>query len=185
MTSEELNERQQKELCFRCGGKWGRDHQCPLKNFRLVLLEGEDEEEEDWRDAMEAHEEENLELSLNSLRGLTSNKSYKVKRSIEESEVMVLIDSGASSNFISEKLVKRLKLTIYNVNSFMVEVVNGQVEWGLGVCPKVTLMVQRVKIEQPFFVIPMGTTDVVLGLDWLASLRKVEADFEKLSLTWQ
>ena len=41
------------------------------------------------------------------------------------------------------------------------------------------------KIEQPFFVIPIGKTEVLLGLDWLASLGKVEADFEKMSLTWQ
>ena len=89
-----------------------------------MLLEAEDEEEEDWRDAMEAHEEENLELSLNSVRGLTFNKSYKLKGSIEGNEVIILIDSGASSNFISEKLVKRPKLIMENVNSFMVEVGN-------------------------------------------------------------
>ena len=50
--------------------------------------------------------------------------------------------------------------------------------------PKVTIKVQGVVIEQPFFVIPMGKIEVVLGLDWLASLGKVEANFEALTLSW-
>ena len=66
----------------------------------------------------------------------------------------------------------------------MVDIGNGQVEVGVGVCRKVTLTVQGIKIERPFFVIPIGRNEVVLVPDWLASLGKVGVDFVELKLSW-
>ena len=111
-----------------------------MKNFILVLTEADEEdekmEEDEWKDAIDTHEEHGLELSMNSLIGLTSNKSYKLKGSINEKEVCILIDSGASTNFISKKLVRSLQLDVKKINTFMVELGNGQVETGVRLCQR-------------------------------------------------
>lgn len=51
-----------------------------------------------------------VELSINSV-GLSNPGTMKVKGRIKE-EVIVLIDCGATHNFISEKLVSMLQLPI-------------------------------------------------------------------------
>ena len=47
------------------------------------------------------------------------------------------------------------------------------------------LMMQGTEVQQHFFLLNLGGTDVVLGMDWLASLGKIVADFEKLTLEWK
>ena len=37
---------------------------------------------------------------------------------------------------------------------------------------------------QHFFIMELGSTDLVLGMDWLASLWNVKANFKTLFLTW-
>lgn len=46
LSQNELQERSRKGLCFKCGEKWGREHVCSMKNYRLILMEVEEEEEE-------------------------------------------------------------------------------------------------------------------------------------------
>ena len=49
---------------------------------------------------------EKVELSLNSVVGLTPPQTMKVKGEIAGQEVVILIDSGASHNFIVANLVQ-------------------------------------------------------------------------------
>ncbi|KAJ1434421.1 Retrotransposon gag domain [Sesbania bispinosa] len=47
LTQAELQERSRKGLCFKCGEKWGPEHICKLQHYQLVLVEGQEDEEED------------------------------------------------------------------------------------------------------------------------------------------
>lgn len=51
-----------------------------------------------------------VELSINSVVGLSNLGIMKVKGMIQDREVVVLIDCGATYNFISDKLVSELQL---------------------------------------------------------------------------
>ena len=62
---------------------------------------------------------------------------------------------------------------------------NGQKERGEGVCCGVRLKVQGVEIVQNFFLMELGGTEMVLGMDWLSSLGKIEADFRAMTLQWK
>lgn len=44
---------------------------------------------------------EEMALPMNSIVGFTGNKTMKLKGNIKDEEVLILIDSGASYNFIS------------------------------------------------------------------------------------
>ena len=71
-----------------------------------MLIEVESTEKED--EARLVSEEEAvldlkcLQLSKKSLLGLTSNKSLKLWGAIGARKVVILVDSGASTNFISK-----------------------------------------------------------------------------------
>jgi len=96
LTQEELQDRSRRGLCFKCGERWGKDHICKLKNFKLILMEDVSQKEVMEEEAAytsegdTANEEDNtptlsLHLTIRSLQGLvTINKSFKVKGMIRD-----------------------------------------------------------------------------------------------------
>lgn len=63
LSYQDLLDRKQKGLCFKCGGSYGPLHQCPVKQLRVVMLNEEIqvecddiEEEHEDDDALEAGE---------------------------------------------------------------------------------------------------------------------------------
>lgn len=67
---------------------------------------------------MEGAENQVVEVSLNSVVGLTSPKTLKLAGEINNQKVVVLIDNDASHNFISNELVSVLKLPITNMEPY-------------------------------------------------------------------
>lgn len=126
-----------------------------------------------------------LQLSSHSFWGLTSNKSLKVWGAIKGEKVVVLVDSGAATNFISLKLVEKLQLQVEKIPSFKVEVENGAIEEGHGICKGVELMVQGILIVQNFFVVGLGRLEVVLGVDWLESLGPFKGNYQDMTIVWK
>jgi len=99
----------------------------------------------------------------------------------------VLIDRGASHNFISVKLVKELRLEVTSANPYLVEVGDGHKIRCQGVCKSLPIELQELKFTQNCYLFELRGADLVLGVEWLAGLGEVEANFEKLTLTvkWQ
>ena len=116
--------------------------------------------------------------------GLTSNKSFKIKGEIRGHDILVLVDNDASTNFMATKLTVELQLPMTRITSLTIEVGNGQKEKGTRVCHGVKLAVQGLDITQHFFLIELGGTKVILGMGWLSSLGKIEANFKELHLKW-
>lgn len=187
LSQAELEERSKKGLCFKCGEKWGKDHVCKFKHYQLLLCEGdggEDSEEEEEGEEEIAVEMKTLQLSLKSKEGLTSNKSFKLWGQLQGKDVLILVDSGASSNFISPHLVQTLALKVHTTPAYTVELGSGDRVRNQGVCKKVIFDVQGNRFQQNFFLMDLGGTDMVLGMDWLASLGDIEANFRNLVLKW-
>jgi len=65
------------------------------------------------------------ELSLHGIEGITTRKSLKLWEKIRNKKVIVLIDCGATQNFISVKLVKELRLEVTPTSPYFVEVGDG------------------------------------------------------------
>lgn len=85
LSHEELRDLSRKGLCFKCGERWGRDHVCKMKHYRVELIDedegSETDEEEEEVEVVPAEtmgELKTLMLSLRSQVGLTSNQSFKV-----------------------------------------------------------------------------------------------------------
>lgn len=118
--------RRDSRKCYKCSLAFGPGHQCPEKNLRVVIL-GEDEQIEyigliEKIEQVEAVEEEGneeqevgcqwMDLSLCSAEGLTQPQTMKLRGIVQGQKVLILIDSGASHNFISGKLVQKLGLKV-------------------------------------------------------------------------
>lgn len=126
-----------------------------------------------------------LQLSLQSKEGLTSNKSFKVWGDVGGRKVLTLMDSRATSNFISPRVVNELQIMVEDTPIYVVEIGTGEQIRNKGVCKNLSFKVQGIEFQQHFFLMELGGTKMVLGMHWLASLGDVEANFRNLSLKWK
>jgi len=122
--------------CFHCGGHYSYGHKCPDKNLKVVIC-GEEEEEpmegalpqeeleeeaENWtRGGREVTEEQPMSLSELSAGGLTQPHTMKLQGEVRGKKVLILIDSGASHNFISKDLVEELGLEVEDTPAYSVK----------------------------------------------------------------
>ena len=117
------------------------------------------------------------------MSGFTTSKSWKVEGLLQDHSIVILLDCGASHNFIATELVDKLNLRVQDTPSYLVEVGDGHKVRCKGKCLKLKFQLQQLEIEQDFYLFTLKGVDIVLGLDWLAGLGEIKADFGKLELT--
>ncbi|KAA0037390.1 ty3-gypsy retrotransposon protein [Cucumis melo var. makuwa] len=194
----EFQARKEKGLCFRCNEKYSADHKCKMKELRelkmfVVIKEGEEYEiieenttEEKTLALLQVEEELKTfaELSLNSVVGLNDPGTMKVKGKLQEREVTILIDCGATHNFISEKLVESLQLSIKETAHYGVILGSGTAVQDKRVCENVEIQLTNWKVKEEFLPLELGGVDVVLGMQWLHSLGVTVVDWKNFTLTF-
>jgi len=70
-------------------------------------------------------EEGNGAISLLAIKGMAGSKIIKVEGKIQDSTLMVLIDSGSTHSFIDEGTTKRMKWPLASTQPLSVTVANG------------------------------------------------------------
>lgn len=111
-----------------------------------------------------------VELSMNSVVGLTPPQTMKLKGKILGEEVVVLIDCGASHNFLSANLVRRLGLPGTETLGNGVIMGTGLAVQGAEVCKGVHLLLPNIEVVEDFLPLDLGSSDVILGMKWLSTL---------------
>lgn len=176
LTEKELQEKRAKGLCYRCDAKWMVGHRCAQTELSVMLIEEEDgEAENEGIDSPQSSQEELLtEVSLNSVIGLSNPKTMKLKGLLGDQEVVVMIDPGATHNFISLATVTRAGVKVTESGSFGVSLGNGEPIKGEGICKGVVVQLYGgVEVEEDFLPLKLGSTDLKLGIQWLEKLGVV------------
>ncbi|KAF1897044.1 hypothetical protein Lal_00034746 [Lupinus albus] len=183
LASVEMKEKKEKEMCFRCDELFTRDHVCKNKQLRMILFveEEDDENEVDVGEGLKSFD--SLQLSMYSMTGLTFTKSWKVGETLWDNLGVILIDCGASRNFIIRELVNILQLKVEETHAYVVEVRDGHNVRCKGKWAQLKLSMQQLEVIQDFYVFGLKGMDLVLGLKWLGSLGEVKADFGRMKLT--
>lgn len=167
-----------KGLCYRCDDRWSIGHKCKRKELS-VLLACEGEEDEPLTSPPSPLSEDLTEvgtvsplpeISLNSVMGLTSPRTMKLMGKIGGQGVVVMVDPGATHNFISREAVDKLGVPILPSPDFGVSLGTGDSVMGTGICKSVVLEVQGVVIVENFLPLDLGNSDLILGIQWLEKL---------------
>lgn len=179
LTPAEVAKWRAEGLCFKCDEKFVYPHQC-MKKELMVLMVFEDGTEEHLADQNETDPAEEMtelaHLSLNSIAGISSPHTIKLMGKIGSTDVVVLIDSGATHNFIEETMLGKLGLTESETGKYGVITGTGITVKGRGLCTDVSLEMQGCRVTTSFLPLSLGTADVILGCQWLETLGDTECN---------
>ncbi|GJY45837.1 putative mitochondrial protein [Tanacetum coccineum] len=174
LTEAELADKRSKGLCFKCDQKFGPGHICASRSLQVLLVDEEEEyEEEDEKELKMATDHAHLdmvEVSLNSVMGFTPNRTMKLRGKIGDREVAVLIDCGATHNFISSKIVEELGLAVSDSGTYNVTLGNGETTRSKGICKGLVVVFPEIQVFEDFLPLELGSTDAILGIKWLQTL---------------
>jgi hypothetical protein len=126
LTPQKLKERKAKGLCFNCDNKYSKAHKCGEKKLFHIDCEEEEEEEKEQEPSQDKNveaiscEELTLTILCNALARISTPQALKIEGYIKKKNVIVLIDSGSTHNFIHYKLAKPLNCFIYRAPEFQV-----------------------------------------------------------------
>jgi hypothetical protein len=171
--------------CFICGGPhYARE--CPKKE-RLNAILVDDSEQEDTNTHINSMHvlnclvaklqdsvvESNLvETDLAWIYVLQQGKSgamdtlMYVKIRVNDREIIVMLDSGATNTFVANRLVTLLGLRLSNIQTLM-KAVNAKAQQILGMAYSVPVVLDKCQGKHDLLVVTFDDFDVILGLDFL------------------
>eukprot|EP00253_Pinus_taeda_P027576 PITA_27576 len=169
-------ELKKKRLCFTCQEPWAPGHRCAAGKAHVIEVFSESSGEEDDEDDVEAGDSHAVqgplpppppaagsasfaptEGALAALRGIPKYLTLRVRGTVCGQRVSVLVDSGATHNFIDAQMVERRELSV---------------------------TMGTYKLTDHFFVVDIPNTNMILGVQWLSTLGKVTTDWKTLEMEW-
>ncbi|KAI0525242.1 hypothetical protein KFK09_004635 [Dendrobium nobile] len=179
LTDEEMQEKRAKGLCFRCEEKFVPGHRCKDRALRAltVYIDEAPEDSDEYDEEQNETQLEVAEVSLNSVMGFTPSHTMKVKGKILGREVVVLIDSGATHNFISTQVAEELGMEPTETGNYGVMMGTGKIESSTGICKGVEMRLQEIRVIEDFLPLKLGSTDVILGMKWLQTLGETKVNW--------
>ena len=192
LSDAKFRARLDKCLCFKCNERYSPGHKCKMKKKRELMLfimneeesvEEENQREENSEEVVELKQldlTEETKIELRVVTRLTNRGMMKLKGEIRGKEVVVPIDSGATHNFLHIKIVEEQQITVEDGTPFGVTIGNGTKCREIGVCRKVEMKLKGLTVVTNFLAIDLGSVDVVLGMQWLGTIKTMKINWPSL-----
>lgn len=190
MSPTELEEHRSKNLCFFCLEKCP-GHNCPQRQTAQVffmetvkvgvtkegLIEAELEEEIN-------HEEQQTNVTLNSFMGNVSNDNgtMRIKGMMGNKTIHILLDTGSSHNFLSNRFENMQQFDIKTIQPLKVTIADGEKIHGLKMIEKFTWVMQGHEFSAGVILFPLVGCDMILGMKWLRTLGTTMRDCVNLTI---
>ena len=96
--------------------------------------------------------------------------------------MVILIDSGSTHNFDDPSLFFQLHIPVDSTQILEVKVANGEVFRTHSLCKDVPIDLQGHQFLVQLYVLPMGGCDLIIGTQWLSTLRIIQWDLKLLTM---
>ena len=188
LTNAEFQARREKGLCFHNEEKFQPGHKCK-KQLNILLVHDEDEDalddvESDWSSiGIESVEVSAMFIacvSCNSVSGLSKRSTMKLQGKLYDFDIIILIDPGATHNFICDKLAKELQLPLTPAGRYRIVLGDGLVVYSQGKYSEVPTTTQDIMAIDEFLPLSLSSIHIILGKQWLDSIGWVHLHFQKL-----
>eukprot|EP00253_Pinus_taeda_P022227 PITA_22227 len=122
--------------------------------------------------------------ALAALRGVPKYLTLRVRGTVRGQRVSVLVDSGATHNFINAQMVERRGIQTESFDGFSVLVPGDQIMVCARYVPELSVTMGTYTLTDHFFVVNILDTNMVLGVQWLITLGKVTTYWKALEMEW-
>ncbi|KAL6581229.1 hypothetical protein OROMI_007152 [Orobanche minor] len=200
LSRADWEDRRRKGLCYRCGLQFGPTHKCPEGKLRILLLGDDEVSPDDGLIAYLEGQEEQVESPLDLVPtgtcmalgffGASSiesqgGKTLKFEGTIVDIPVVVMVDSGATHNFISRKLMIALGFSAQSFPGIDIRLGDGHKVFINQLCSSIVVKVADCEFILNALVFDMGHLDMVLGVEWLKTLGDVIHNWEQSTMKFQ
>lgn len=121
-------------------------------------------------------------ISVNALAGNQNYQTMRIRRVINDKPLHILIDSGSTHNFLDEGFAKALNLPTEGINPQFITIADGNHINCKKMCKNITWGMSGKEFVTEAMLIPLGSCDMVLGIQWLSTIGPVYWDFKKLRM---
>lgn len=126
--------------------------------------------------------EEELVLSECAAAGTMGRKTIKFHGLIQKQQLLILVGSGSSSNFLAEHVVTKLGLQCQQVEGTQVTIADGGKLLCNRIVPAVEWWCQGQTFVTGFKVLALGGYDMILGTKWLETFSPMWVDWRRKKL---
>ncbi|KAL4562417.1 hypothetical protein LXL04_034620 [Taraxacum kok-saghyz] len=183
---QEWEDRRKRGLCFRCGLKYNPQHKCADGGLRILLLaENETAEDEGEAYRVESPTDEegpgddsegtclSLEISNPTSDLAHTGTTIKLEGEINEIPILILVDSGATHNFLSKRVATSLGLPILPSRRTCIKMGDDRRVWMTEQCRNIPIKLGDFSFTTSALVYELGALDMILGTAWLKTLGDV------------
>ena len=170
-----------KKLCFTCQEPWVPGHRCAGKAKAHYIEVYSDNDEDDYEQEAtkelqvaeeESHQGDTPEGVIATLSGVPRFHTLRVRGVVQGHRVGVLIDGGATHNFIDSAWVAKRGIQTEKFEGFIVAVAgNSSMECNYWIL-KLNVTLGIYNMTNSFYVVNVADKNVVLGVQWIYSIGK-------------
>ena len=103
------------------------------------------------------------------MSGVPKFNTFRIKGVVQGQRATMLIDGGASHNFINMSMVERKHIPTVDLEGFLVEVAGGRTIAYDKYISQMSLTLGRYTLIQDFYVVDIPDTNIILGVQWLST----------------
>ena len=185
LSPEQMAIHPEKGICFNCDKKFSKGRKCSSKIF--LFIAEEDDTTVGGADLGQLHlgpsedvDQSPTQISFHELSGHLALETLHLVGQIANHKVVILIDGGSTHNFVQECLLKTLDLVTQPIPSLRVMVGNDNEIDCHQLCADVAIYVLGLDFTMDLHVLPLCGANLVLGVQWLKSLKPVPTDYNDL-----
>jgi hypothetical protein len=175
LTPTEMDDQRAKGLCFNCDEKFVRGHRYK----RLFYIQSADDD-----DDYEPSEFQEAKISLLAVIRIPTSDTMQVALRIGDRDLVALLDSGSTHNFIHEDLATVVGMHFSSDRRLGVTVANGNKVTFRGLLKHAAITIDKERFIVDLHAIPLGGFDVVLGTRFLKTLGPILWDFNTQSMSF-
>jgi hypothetical protein len=122
--------------------------------------------------------------TLASISGVPKYNTFRMRGVLQGQKVSILIDGGASHNFIDSALLQRRNIPTVEFEGFKVEVEGGSTMPCNKYIPKMNLTLGRHDLVQDVYVMDLPDTNIILGVQWLSTLGPITTNYKTMEMSF-
>jgi hypothetical protein len=180
LTSAVIAHRQKDGKCFHCNDFFVQGHKKQCKQLFVIEVVVEDSNDEQPPDGTEPT------ISLHALTDIQphSGRTMQVYIIINDTKLRALLDSGSNHNFVDSEAASRTSTVFGARHSLPVAVASGDRINSFRCCHILKISIANEDFIIDCYGLVLGSYEMVLGVQWLASLGPILWDFEKQSMSF-